>query len=150
MNKFRPASEQQLSSFQPQQTVRNTSASNMGESDSSSPTRKPLWNDIPAQLPASTHGSPFHQGSDVRFTKSGRLILFHSSGTTQIDPQRSIAAHAPLIVNQTYEIYLSNHAIPNVIFAATLEDYVSASLLLTEMNKNEKVAQIQANSYQSK
>ena len=78
------------------------------------------------------------------------MILFHSSEKVPTDPQRSIAAHQPLVVDQTYQIYLSNLTIPDVIFAATLEDNVSASLLLTEMNKNEKVAQVKANSYKSK
>jgi hypothetical protein len=129
VNKFRPASEQQLSSFQPNNTIRNNSAMNISESDTSSQGKKPVWNGIPAPPSTSEHGSPLDQ---------------------QIDLQMSIAPHEPLIVDQTYEIYLSNHILPNVVFAATLDDFVCTALLLSQMNKQEKIAKEPANSYKSK
>lgn len=123
---------------------------NISESDTSAQAKKPLWNGIPAPPSISDHGSPLDQGRDILWKKSCLRVSFYSSDKAQIDGQMSIAAHEPLNVDQTYEIYLSNHALPNVIFAATLDDYVCAALLLTQMNKQEKVAKDPANSYKSK
>ena len=151
VNKFRPASEQQLSSFQPNNTVRNSSAMNISESETNSQAEKPLWSGIPAPPSIPNHGSPLDQSRDNLKEKSCPMISFYSLDKPQIDGQMSIATHEPLNVNQTYEIYLSNCVLPNVIFAATLDDYVCAALLLSQMNKQEKVTKKDpANSYKSK
>jgi hypothetical protein len=61
-----------------------------------------------------------------------------------------IQEHEPFVINKVYNVYLSNLEVPNVIFAATLDDYVNATLLITQMNKHEQLAKVQANSYKSK
>mgnify|MGYP006904166494 FL=1 len=65
-------------------------------------------------------------------------------------PTLTIDEHQPLIKNQTYHIYLSNLEVPNVVFVATLDDYVNATLLITQMNKHEQLTKVQANSYKTK
>ena len=61
-----------------------------------------------------------------------------------------IPEHQPFLTNVPYSIYLSNLEVPNVVFVATLDDYVHATLLVQQMNKQEKIAQAQAHSYKSK
>ncbi|CAF1913913.1 unnamed protein product [Rotaria magnacalcarata] len=61
-----------------------------------------------------------------------------------------IDEHRPFVMNTTYNIYLSNLEVPNVVFATTLDDYVNATLLITQMNKHEKLAKVQGNSYNAK
>ncbi|CAF1115310.1 unnamed protein product [Adineta steineri] len=63
------------------------------------------------------------------------------------EPTLNIREHDPLVINKTYIVYLSNLEVPNVIFAATLDDYVNATLLITQMNKHEQLTKIQADSY---
>lgn len=67
-----------------------------------------------------------------------------------ISPTLAIAEHEPFIKNQTYNVYLSNLEVPNVVFVATLDDYVNATLLITQMNKHEQLMKVQANSYKTK
>jgi hypothetical protein len=62
----------------------------------------------------------------------------------------NIQEHEAFVVNKTYSVYLSNLEVPNIVFAATLDDYVNATLLITQMNKHEQLAKVQANSYKSK
>jgi hypothetical protein len=62
----------------------------------------------------------------------------------------NIREHDSFVTNKTYVVYLSNLEVPNVIFAATLDDYVNATLLITQMNKHEQLTKIQANSYKIK
>jgi hypothetical protein len=62
----------------------------------------------------------------------------------------NIREHDSFVTNKTYVVYLSNLEVPNVIFAATLDDYVNATLLITQMNKHEQLTKIQANSYKTK
>jgi len=61
-----------------------------------------------------------------------------------------IEDHESFVKNKIYNVYLSNLEVPNVVFAATLDDYVNATLLITQMNKHEQLAKVQANSYKSK
>lgn len=62
----------------------------------------------------------------------------------------TIDDHEAFTQNEIYNIYLSNLEVPNVVFVATLDDYVNATLLITQMNKHEQLAKIQANSYKTK
>ena len=61
-----------------------------------------------------------------------------------------IQQHEPFEKNKTYNVYLSNIEIPHVVFAATLDDYVNATLLITQMNKHEQIAKNPANSHKTK
>ena len=61
-----------------------------------------------------------------------------------------IKDHEQFVINKTYSIYLSNLEVPNIVFAATLDDYVNATLLITQMNKHEQLSKHQANSYKTK
>lgn len=61
-----------------------------------------------------------------------------------------IQEHEQILINKIYNVYLSNLEVPNIVFAATLDDYVNATLLITQMNKHEQLAKVQANSYKSK
>ena len=61
-----------------------------------------------------------------------------------------IADHEPFIKDKTYNIYLSNLEEPNIVFAAVLEDYVNATLLIEQMNHHEQLAKVEANSYKTK
>ncbi|CAF3844382.1 unnamed protein product [Adineta steineri] len=95
---------------------------------------KPLWNSNSGQQTPllSNNKSPFQ------------------NGTSNVNQQINIQEHEPLVVNKTYNVYLSNLEVPNIIFAATLDDYVNATLLITQMNKHEQLSKVQANSYKSK
>lgn len=62
----------------------------------------------------------------------------------------NVREHDSFVTNKSYSVYLSNLEVPNVIFAATLDDYVNATLLITQMNKHEQLTKVQANSYKSK
>jgi hypothetical protein len=80
----------------------------------------------------------------------------HSS-TSELDTvsnggqqQMIIQEHESFILNKIYNVYLSNLEVPNVVFTATLDDYVNATLLITQMTKHEQLAKVQANSYKSK
>lgn len=61
-----------------------------------------------------------------------------------------IREHDPFVTNENHCVYLSNLEVPNVIFAATLDDYLNATVLINEMNKHEQLAKASANSYKSK
>ncbi len=67
-----------------------------------------------------------------------------------LEPTLNIREHDSFVTNKIYCVYLSNLEVPNVIFAATLDDYVNATLLITQMNKHEQLTKVQANSYKSK
>jgi hypothetical protein len=71
-------------------------------------------------------------------------FFFHLESTV------NIREHDPFVTNKSYCVYLSNLEVPNIIFAATLDDYVDATLLITQMNKHEQLTKVQANSYKSK
>ena len=61
-----------------------------------------------------------------------------------------IQEHEPFVINKVYNVYLSNLEVPNVIYAATLDNYVNATLLITKMNRHEQLTTVQANSVKSK
>ena len=58
--------------------------------------------------------------------------------------------HEPLVPKKTYNVYLSNVQVPNVVFASTLDDYINVTLLITQMNKHEQLMKVKANSYKTK
>ena len=62
----------------------------------------------------------------------------------------NIQQHEPFEKDKTYSVYLSNLEIPHIVFAATLDDYVNATLLITQMNKHEQIAKNPANSQKTK
>ncbi|CAF3593445.1 unnamed protein product [Rotaria sordida] len=125
---FRPASERS-----PTNTIRlktNSTPLNTNESDTlltnnNNNNNKPLWN-----------GTNIEQQND--------------KNTLQNELTMNIREHDLFIINKSYCVYLSNLEVPNIIFAATLDDYVNATLLITQMNKHEQLTKIQANSYKSK
>ena len=61
-----------------------------------------------------------------------------------------INEHELFVPNKTYSVYLSNLEVPNVIFAATLDDYLNATLLITQMNKHEQLTKAQGNANKPK
>jgi hypothetical protein len=58
--------------------------------------------------------------------------------------QTTIDPHVPFLVNRTYDVYLSNYTPPNIIFISNLDDYVKATLLIQQMNKQDELVQPQA------
>lgn len=72
------------------------------------------------------------------------------NGKSSIVTEMDIEDHEAFVKNKTYNIYLSNLQVPNIVFAATMDDYVNATLLITQMNKHEKLSKMQGNSYKSK
>lgn len=85
---------------------------------------KPLWN------------------SNVGEEKSNSL----SPNVSPMD----IDDHEPLVLKKIYNVYLSNIQVPNMVFASTLDDYINATLLMTQMNKHEQLMKVKANSYKTK
>ena len=90
---------------------------------------------------------------------SERPIKLTSSHSTDESTSKSLSPnipvididdHDPLVAKKTYHIYLSNIQVPNVVFVATLDDYVNAALLMTQMNKHEQLTKVKGNSYKSK
>ncbi|CAF1216784.1 unnamed protein product [Adineta ricciae] len=69
---------------------------------------------------------------------------------SQSESKMTVREHDAFITNKTYVVYLSNLEVPNIIFAATVEDYVNATLLITQMNKHEQLTKVQADAYKSK
>jgi len=122
---FRPASER----LSKPMSI-NSQNSSANELDTVSNVNKPLWNSNPGQ--------------------QQQQILKSKSPISIVNQQMDIEEHEPFVNNKTYNVYLSNIEIPNVVFAATLDDYVNATLLITQMNKHEQLAKVQANSYKSK
>ena len=53
-----------------------------------------------------------------------------------------INEHELFVPNKTYGIYLSNLEVPNVIFAATLDDCLNATLLITQMNEHDQLTKV--------
>jgi hypothetical protein len=72
-------------------------------------------------------------------------VIFHEISFLYLDTFMSIDEHERLSKNQIFSVYLSNLEVPNVIFAATLDDYAHATLLITQMNKNERLTQTKDN-----
>ncbi len=107
----------------------NSIHSNTNESETVSNVNKPLWNSNP--------------GLQSQTSKS-------KSPIANVNPPMNIEEHEIFVRNKIYNVYLSNLEVPNVVFAATLDDYVNATLLITQMNKHEQLAKVQANSYKSK
>ena len=64
--------------------------------------------------------------------------------------QITIKEHESFVINRTYSVYLSNLEVPNVVYAATLDDYVNATLLIAQMNKHEQLAKVQASPHETK
>ena len=62
----------------------------------------------------------------------------------------NVREHDSFVTNMTYYVYLSNLEIPNIVFAATLDDYVNATLLITQMNKHEQLVKVKKNSYETR
>jgi len=73
-------------------------------------------------------------------------ILFSSLQESTL----TIREHSSFVTNKTYCVYLSNLEVPKTIFAATLDDYVNATLLITQMNKHEQLVKTQADTLKSK
>ena len=61
-----------------------------------------------------------------------------------------ISEHELFVPNKTYNVYLSNLEVPNVIFAATLDDYLNATLLITQMNKHDQLPKVPTNALKAK
>jgi hypothetical protein len=124
---FRPASERSPSTILSKPMSINSAHSSTSELDTVSNGNKPLWNGNGGQpQQRSNSKSPFQ------------------------NQQMNIQDHEPFVSQQIYNIYLSNLEVPNVVFTATLDDYVNATLLIAQMNKHEQLAKVQANSYNSK
>ena len=119
-NENNGTSSPRFSSFRP---ASEQSMKPMYEFDTGSNVNKPLWNSNPGQQQTLNSKSPISMDIDD---------------------------HELFVTNKIYNIYLSNLEVPNVVFAATLDDYVNATLLITQMNKHEQLAKVQANSYKSK
>ncbi|CAF4848163.1 unnamed protein product [Rotaria sp. Silwood1] len=125
---FRPVIERSSSTTQTKPMSINSRHSSTNELDADSNTNKSLWNThIEHQQRIANVNSPFQSGKSM-----------------------NIEEHEPFVKNQIYNIYLSNLEVPNIVFAATLDDYVNATLLITQMNKHEQLTKIQANSYNAK
>jgi len=129
---FRPASAQSSTCTTPSKT---------NESDTLSTNNKPLWNST--NVEQQNNKSPFQNGKKNLFFKSKNFFF-------NLEPILNIREHDSFVTNKNYCVYLSNLEVPNVIFAATLDDYVNATLLITQMNKHEQLTKVQANSYKSK
>ncbi|CAF3310517.1 unnamed protein product [Rotaria socialis] len=76
------------------------------------------------------------------------LYLFNKTNYC-LEININIREHDSFITNKNYSVYLSNLELPNIIFAATLDDYINTTLLLTKMNNHEQLAKVQAKFYQS-
>ncbi|CAM4750635.1 unnamed protein product [Rotaria magnacalcarata] len=76
------------------------------------------------------------------------LYLFNKTNYC-LEIKINIREHDSFITNKNYSVYLSNLELPNIIFAATLDDYINTTLLLTKMNNHEQLAKVQAKFYQS-
>ena len=61
-----------------------------------------------------------------------------------------IREHPAVAKGTACSIYLSNLEVPNVIFAATLDDYVNATSLIAQMNRHELLVKVQATPSKSK
>ncbi|CAF3813739.1 unnamed protein product [Rotaria magnacalcarata] len=107
------------------QFKQNGTSSNRNESDTLVNNNKPLWNSTNIE----------------RENEKDQLCN---------EPIMNIREHDSFVINKNYCVYLSNLEVPNIIFAATLDDYVNATLLITQMNKHEQLTKIQSNSYKSK
>ncbi len=79
-----------------------------------------------------------------------KIFIQRNFFSPYLEPTMNIREHDSFVTNKSYCVYLSNLEVPNVIFAATLDDYVNATLLITQMNKHEQLTKVQANSYKSK
>jgi hypothetical protein len=119
-----PGAQNRFSGFRPASSTHSSSTcttpSKPNESD------KPLWNSTNIEQQQTNKNS------------------FQNESTM------NIREHDSFVTNKSYCVYLSNLEVPNVIFAATLDDYVNATLLITQMNKHEQLTKVQANSYKSK
>ncbi|CAF3329822.1 unnamed protein product [Rotaria socialis] len=67
------------------------------------------------------------------------LYLFNKTNYC-LEININIREHDSFITNKNYSVYLSNLELPNIIFAATLDDYINTTLLLTKMNNHEQLA----------
>lgn len=67
-----------------------------------------------------------------------------------VETTMAIRDHEPFVTNKPYAVYLSNLEVPNVIYTATVEDYVTATLLITQMNKHEQLTKVETDAYKAK
>jgi len=122
-----PIRSQRFASFRPA-SERSSKGDNLNSStyelDNGGTQSKPLWN---------SQAEPMKNQSPIR----SEIPL-------------SIAEHEPLVKSSKYYVYLSNLEVPNVIFAATLDDYLNATMLINEMNKHEQLNKVQPNGYKNK
>ncbi|UJR31523.1 hypothetical protein I4U23_019012 [Adineta vaga] len=121
---FRPASTLSSTNVTPSKQFNTPSSTNESETLING-NSKPLWN-------------------GMNGTQQNLKSPLHTETTM------TIREHDSFVTNQTYTVYLSNLEVPNIIFAATVEDYVHATLLITQMNKHEQLTKIQSDSYKSK
>ncbi|CAF1144617.1 unnamed protein product [Adineta ricciae] len=120
---FRSASARSSTNATPSKQF-NTSP-NTNESETMNNNNKPLWNGI---------------ANAQQALKS----------PSQSESTMTVREHDSFMTNKTSVVYLSNLEVPNIIFAATVEDYVNATLLITQMNKHEQLTKVQADAYKSK
>ncbi|CAF1274217.1 unnamed protein product [Rotaria sordida] len=132
----RPVIERPSSTTQSKSISINSAHSSTHELDTVSNVNKPLWN------------GNIEQQQQQQRTLNGKSPF--QNDISIVNQQMNIEEHEEFIINKTYNIYLSNLEVPNIIFAATLDDYVNATLLITQMNKHEQLTKVQANSYKAK
>ncbi|CAF0753797.1 unnamed protein product [Adineta ricciae] len=134
-NAFRPANEHPSSSTPSKSMFSNNSQSNRNDAERVSNTPKPIQNS----------STPIQQLQTTATSKNS-----FENGTSMTYPLANIQQHEPFEKDKTYSVYLSNLEIPHVVFAATLDDYVNATLLITQMNKHEQIVKNPANSHKTK
>ncbi|CAF1378796.1 unnamed protein product [Rotaria magnacalcarata] len=96
-----------------------------------------------------TNESQSFMNSNQLLWNSTNIEQQHNKIPFQNKIKINIREHDSFITNKNYSVYLSNLELPNIIFAATLDDYINTTLLLTKMNNHEQLAKVQAKFYQS-
>ncbi|CAF2989656.1 unnamed protein product [Rotaria sp. Silwood2] len=87
------------------------------------------------------------------FTLSVNYSSTQTSNYFNQPPNKSRINDRPndeFIINENYSIYLSNLELPNIIFAATSDDYINGALLFAKMNNYEQMLTVKSNFYESK
>ena len=121
---FRPASERSPTSTH----------SSTHELDTLTSSSKPLWNSQ----------SPLRNGEKSLPSGFYQVLVCH------LAIGMDIREHPAIVKGSACSIYLSNLEVPNVIFAATLDDYVNATSLIAQMNRHEQLIKVQPASSKSK
>ena len=79
-----------------------------------------------------------------------RISLFLTVVSFLSDLPLNISEHDLMIKNKTYQIYLSNFELPNIIFAATVDNYLEATKLISQMNEHPSLHETNSNRIQTK